>query len=76
MSNLLRRAALVSCLTLATGAFAEDAPPSVEELKKLLDYQENGKDRGPVLLDVVACAKVDQTKGSATQLNEAASRQM
>ena len=32
----------------------------------MLDYQENGKERGPALLDVIPCAKVDSTKGAAT----------
>ncbi len=47
-------------------ASAQPAPPA-DEIKRVLDYQENGKDRGPVLLDLIPCLKVDQTKGSPTQ---------
>lgn len=66
-------------LSLSLTAFAQDAgvaaapatppepPPPAEEIKRVQDYLENGKDRGPALLDVVPCLKVDQTKGSPTQ---------
>lgn len=54
-------------------AFAQDAapapsapPPTADEIKRVMDYQDNGKDRGPALLDVVACNKVDNAKGSPT----------
>lgn len=65
-------------MCLASSAFAQSAepaaasaapaapPPTAEEIKRVLDYQENGKDRGPALLDLVPCTKVDLTKGSAT----------
>lgn len=83
MSDLLRRAALVSCLALSSSALAQGAPatapapaaapttpaappPSADEIKRFLDYQENGKERGPALMDVIPCTKVDQTKGSPT----------
>lgn len=42
------------------------AAPSAEEIKRVLDYHESGKDLGPVLLDLVACLKVDFTKNSPT----------
>lgn len=62
----------------ASFAFAQDPapaapaapaqpPPPAEEIKRVLDYQDNGKDRGPALLDIVPCNKVDQAKGSPTQ---------
>lgn len=68
---------LTAAVTLAsTAVLAQDPapaaapappPPPAEEIKRVLEYQDNGKDRGPALLDVVLCNKVDQTKGSATQ---------
>ncbi|MBL8912386.1 MAG: hypothetical protein JNM17_16965 [Archangium sp.] len=42
-------------------------PPKPEVIKEVVDYLENGKDRGPALLDVIPCTKVDNTKGSPTQ---------
>jgi hypothetical protein len=66
----LRRALLVAIATCGTASFADDAsPPTADEIKRVLDYQENGKDLGPVLLDLVPCLKVDLTKGSATIYN-------
>jgi hypothetical protein len=55
---------------VGTTALAQEAsapPPTAEEIKRVLEYQDNGKDRGPALLDVIVCSKVDQAKGSATQ---------
>ena len=65
------------CLALSTAALAEDPapaaaapeaapPPPADEIKRVLDYQENGKDRGPALLDLVPCLKVDSTKNAPT----------
>jgi len=58
---------------LTSAAWAQDPapapsapPPTADEIKRVLDYQDNGKDRGPALLDVVACMKVDNAKGSPT----------
>ncbi|MCA2978874.1 MAG: hypothetical protein INH37_11350, partial [Myxococcaceae bacterium] len=65
-----RTAGFALAFALALPALAQDPsapPPTADELKRVLDYQDNGKDRGPVLLDVVPCLKVDQTKGSPTQ---------
>ena len=78
---MMRRSVAAAALLFATLAFAQDAgtaaapaptgpvepPPSAELIKKFLDYQENGKDRGPALLDLIPCVKVDSTKGSPTQ---------
>ena len=44
-----------------------EPPPSAEMIKQVVDYLENGKDRGPALLDVIPCLKIDNTKGSPTQ---------
>jgi hypothetical protein len=48
---------------------ADDAPappPSADEIKRVLDYQDNGKERGPALLDLVACMHIDTERGSPT----------
>lgn len=64
---VLRAALVAACLLLAGPASAEDAAvPSADEIKRVLDYQENGKERGPILLDLVPCLKVDLAKGSPT----------
>ena len=78
---MIRRIVLTAALSVASFAWAQDAgtaapaapagpvepPPSAEQVKKFLDYQDNGKDRGPVLLDLIPCTKVDQTQGSPTR---------
>lgn len=53
--------------TAAAPAAPAEPPPSAEMIKKVVDYLENGKDRGPALLDVIPCLKIDNTKGSPTQ---------
>ncbi|MBL9039173.1 MAG: DUF2914 domain-containing protein [Archangium sp.] len=72
------RALSLTITLLAAAARAQDAapgaeapvlldpPPSADEIKRVYDYQENGKLRGPALLDLVPCLKVDQVKGSPT----------
>jgi hypothetical protein len=75
----MNRGRLVAALSVAVSlaAFADDAdagtpgaeaapPPPADEIKRVLDYQDNGKDRGPALLDLVACLKVDGTKNAPT----------
>jgi hypothetical protein len=71
-----RRTVTAAALVASFTVFAQDPapaaapagpPPTADEIKRVLDYQDNGKDRGPALLDVIACGKVDQTKGSPTQ---------
>jgi hypothetical protein len=42
-------------------------PPKADVIREVVDYLENGKDRGPALLDIVPCLKVDNTRGSPTQ---------
>jgi hypothetical protein len=71
------RVLVVAALVCATAAPGQDAGvratpvavPTADELRRVLDYQEHGKDRGPVLLDLMPCLKVDTTKGSSTQYN-------
>ena len=77
---MIRRSVGLAVSLVASFAFAQDAgvvaapptgpvepPPSADLIKKFLDYQDNGKDRGPALLDLIPCVKVDSTKGSPTQ---------
>lgn len=73
---VLRRVLTVTSLVsvfVAPSAWADDAtagaPPTADEIKRVLDYQDNGKDKGPVLLELIPCLKVDTSKGSATQYN-------
>jgi hypothetical protein len=51
----------------AQAAAAAPAAPSADEINRVLDYQDNGKDSGPVLLKIQPCNKVDTKKGSDTQ---------
>lgn len=77
---MLRHVFVIAVVTSSSYAFAQEAAPAAspapsapaptaDEIKRVLDYQETGKDRGPVLLELVACLKVDLTKGSPTQYN-------
>jgi hypothetical protein len=74
----MRPTTLLCFVALARSAAAEPADagalpsaavapaPSADEIKRVLDYQEHGREAGPVLLDLVACLKVDQAAGSPT----------
>ncbi len=67
--NSWRWAVGAVALGLWLPARADDAPvppPSADEIKRVLDYQDNGKERGPALLDLVACTHVDTERGSPT----------
>ena len=73
----MRRFTVAAAILLVTSAFAQDAgsapaaaalpPPPAEEVRRVLDYYFNGKDRGPTLVELKACLKVDSTKDSATR---------
>ena len=70
----MRRVLMALLVLSSLRAFAQDAgasepPPPADEIKRVLDYYYNGKDRGPALIELKACLKVDGTKGSPT-LNE------
>jgi hypothetical protein len=70
----MRKVMIAVLLLGSLRAFAQDAgstepPPPADEIKRVLDYYYNGKDRGPALVELKACLKVDSAKGSAT-LNE------
>ena len=65
---------------LSSFAFAQDAgtaaaaapsapPPPAEEIRRVLDYYYNGKDRGPSLVELKACLKVDSGKDSLTKFD-------
>ncbi len=63
---------------LATNALAQDAgalevpqapPPPADEVRRVLDYYFNGKDRGPSLVELKACLKVDTAKDSPTRFD-------
>ena len=71
----MNRALVAAVVALSLRALAQDGgapaapaqpPPPADEIKRVLDYYYNGKDRGPALLDLKACLKVDGTKGSPT----------
>lgn len=49
----------VTGLALASTA-ALAAPPTAEEINRVYDYLENGKDAGPILLELSPCLKVDK----------------
>jgi hypothetical protein len=70
----MHRVALLLTLLLAipTLAAAESpVPPQVaditaDEAKRVTDYLANGKDKGPLLVELVACLSIDAKKGSPT----------
>jgi hypothetical protein len=75
LEGALSRIAFAAVIALSLRAFAQDGgaaakpaepPPPADEIKRVLDYYYNGKDRGPALLDLKACLKVDGSKGSPT----------
>ncbi len=71
----MSRFAVAAVIALSFRAFAQDGgaaakpaepPPPADEIKRVLDYYYNGKDRGPALVELKACLKVDGTRGSPT----------
>jgi hypothetical protein len=74
----MHRIAITAAVVLSTSIFAEDAaapaapvqpPPSADEVRRVLDYYYNGKDRGPTLVELKACLKVDTQKDSTTKFD-------
>src|SRR5438270_2808428 len=70
------RLAFTLALALSGSSFAQDAgaaaapalpPPPADEVRRVVDYLYNGKDRGPVLMELKACLKVDSGKDSPTK---------
>ncbi|MBK7863281.1 MAG: hypothetical protein IPJ65_32690 [Archangiaceae bacterium] len=74
------RTTFLLAVLFASLAHAEDAaapppadakpPPPADEIKHVLDYFYNGKDRGPALVEIKACLKVDSTGKDANTKNE------
>ncbi len=71
----MHRLTVAAIVLLGTQALAQDAgalvpalpPPPAAEVRRVLDYYYNGKDRGPVLVELKACLKVDGTRDSPTR---------
>ena len=72
----MNRFAAAAVIFLSLAALAQDAgapaapaqpPPPAEEVRRVLDYYFFGKDRGPTLVELKACLKVDSTKDSTTR---------
>ncbi len=70
------RLALAAAIFCSAPAMAQDAgapsapaipPPPTDEVRRVMDYFYNGKDRGPVLMELKACLKVDGAKDSPTK---------
>jgi hypothetical protein len=51
----------------AAAAAPAQPPPPTDEVRRVVDYYYNGKDRGPVLMELKACLKVDSAKDSPTK---------
>lgn len=73
--TLIAAIAIVSSLAFAQDAAPAptpaapvntDPPPPAAMIKQVMEYLETGKDRGPALVEIVPCLKVDQSKGSPT----------
>ncbi|HEY3446959.1 MAG TPA: DUF2914 domain-containing protein [Myxococcales bacterium] len=69
MNRVLLMSALVAAVFVVPLAARAEGPaaPSAEELKKVIDYYNNGKDSGPILAELKPCITVDTKKGSPTQ---------
>jgi hypothetical protein len=65
MSRALPLAAMLAA-AVALAEAPSPVAPSAEEVKRVLDYHEHGKELGPVLLELVACLKVDTDRASPT----------
>ena len=72
----MHRLAVCAAVLAAAIAFAQDGgaaaapalpPPPTDEVRHVMDYFYNGKDRGPVLVELKACIKVDSAKDSPTK---------
>jgi hypothetical protein len=75
----MNRCLALTAVLLGSIAAAQDAgkpqapqppPPSADEIKRVLDYYYNGKDRGPALVELKACLKVDSVGKDANTKNE------
>jgi hypothetical protein len=57
--------ALLGALVVTTPVAADEARPSADEVKRVMGYFATGKGKGPVLLELVPCLKVDRKEGEA-----------
>ncbi|MFL5320256.1 MAG: hypothetical protein ACJ790_11420 [Myxococcaceae bacterium] len=71
----LVKSAAAAALFFSAPVLAQDAgtpsmppppQPAPQEIKKVVDYYMNGKDGGPILVEVKPCLKVDADKASPT----------
>jgi hypothetical protein len=62
---IARHRALALMLSAASfcSSAALAAPPTAEEINRVMDHFNNGKDAGPVLLELTPCLKVDKKPG-------------
>src|SRR4051812_26444933 len=58
--NLGRILGLGAVICLMGAGLAWAAPPTAAEINNVYEYLENGKDSGPILLELVPCLKVDK----------------
>ena len=62
----LKSLCLFVAAVLAAPMVARADAPSGEEVKKVIEYFNIGKDQGPILAELKPCLTVDSKKGSAT----------
>jgi hypothetical protein len=67
---VLLAASLASAQEAAKPPADVKPPPPAEEIKRVLDYYYYGKDRGPALVEIKACLKVDSVGKDANTKNE------
>jgi len=53
-------------VALAVPAVAQPAVPSADEINKVLNYFNDGKDTGPILVEAALCGKVDRKTKECT----------
>lgn len=57
----------LTALTLFSGSSFGITPPTIGEIKRVVDFYHKGNKSGPVLVQLVPCLKVDTRKESKTQ---------
>ncbi len=66
MNRKLLSLAVAAVLVAPFAARAQSADPTPEEIRKVNEYFQNGKDKGPILAEVKACMAIDTKKDSPT----------
>ena len=51
---------IAAATTVLTAGLAFAAPPTADEINRVHEYLEGGKDSGPILLEITPCLKVDK----------------